>query len=144
MNQNYLLNLMGIEVWQSRYGTAIGEENYTLLSDAKPSGRLLLEKLGYPSENEAQVMNLLDAMLSAIKLKRSSDVHPASSAFELIMGEQLAQQYLNTHQSLDEMRATNPHQRDGVQIVVTYHPWNLLQEPENKRKAWEDLKKTLP
>lgn len=31
------------------------------------------------------------------------------------------------------------HQRGGRNIVVTYHPANLLREPENKKECWKDI-----
>ncbi len=31
------------------------------------------------------------------------------------------------------------HERRGRKIVVTYHPANLLREPENKKECWKDI-----
>ncbi len=61
------------------------------------------------------------------------------------MGESLVQAALESQQPLDILRADNVHtHQSGTQLLVTYHPLNLLLEPANKAKAWEDLKKVPP
>ena len=59
----------------------------------------------------------------------------------LAFGRIAAQNLLGTDQPLGKLRGTVHHfgpQR--VPVVVTYHPAYLLRSPNEKRKAWEDLK----
>ena len=45
-------------------------------------------------------------------------------------------------QGVGRMRG-RAHDRNGIKVVVTYHPSYLLKEPSMKRAAWEDLKLAL-
>ncbi len=61
----------------------------------------------------------------------------------LASGKFAAQTLLNRDDTVGVMRslpAANS-QRDGVPIVVTYHPSYLLRSPLEKAKAWDDLMK---
>jgi len=51
------------------------------------------------------------------------------------------QNLLGTDSSLGRMRG-RVHEFGGLKtpLIVTYHPAYLLRKPEDKRKAWEDLK----
>ncbi len=50
-----------------------------------------------------------------------------------------AQAILATTEPLSRLRG-KVHGRDGIKVVVTYHPAFLLRFPARKREAWEDLK----
>ena len=58
--------------------------------------------------------------------------------FVLLLGEACAQAVLKVGKSLDELRQ-EPHRMEGREFIVTYHPRELLEREELKRKAWEDL-----
>jgi uracil-DNA glycosylase len=59
----------------------------------------------------------------------------------LAVGRIAMQNLLATQSSLGRMRG-QVHEFGGLKtpLVVTYHPAYLLRKPEDKRKAWEDLK----
>jgi uracil-DNA glycosylase len=59
----------------------------------------------------------------------------------LAVGRIAMQNLLATQNSLGRMRG-QVHQFGGLKtpLIVTYHPAYLLRKPEDKRKAWEDLK----
>ena len=61
----------------------------------------------------------------------------------LASGKFAAQTLLNRDDTVAAMRALPAanSQRDGVPIVVTYHPSYLLRSPLEKAKAWDDLMK---
>jgi uracil-DNA glycosylase family 4 len=60
----------------------------------------------------------------------------------LCVGRIAAQRLLGTDQALSRLRG-RVHDVGGVPVVVTYHPAYLLRSPDEKRKAWEDLKIAL-
>jgi uracil-DNA glycosylase len=59
----------------------------------------------------------------------------------LAVGRIAMQNLLGTDSSLGRMRG-KVHEFGGLKtpLIVTYHPAYLLRKPEDKRKAWEDLK----
>jgi uracil-DNA glycosylase len=59
----------------------------------------------------------------------------------LAVGRIAMQNLLGTDSSLGRMRG-QVHEFGGLKtpLIVTYHPAYLLRKPEDKRKAWEDLK----
>ncbi|MEJ0007277.1 MAG: uracil-DNA glycosylase [Steroidobacteraceae bacterium] len=59
----------------------------------------------------------------------------------LAVGRIAAQNLLGSDSSLGRLRG-QVHEFGGLKtaLVVTYHPAYLLRKPEDKRKAWEDLK----
>ena len=61
----------------------------------------------------------------------------------LASGKFAAQTLLNCDDTVGAMRALPPTEslRDGVPIVVTYHPSYLMRSPLEKAKAWDDLMK---
>ncbi len=116
---------------------------------------------------------LLDAMLRAIGLDRSTNVYIANvlksrpphnrdpkpeevaaclpyllrqmallqPKIMLAVGRIAAQNLLGTEASLARLRGqVHRFGERNVPLVVTYHPAYLLRTPQDKRKAWEDLK----
>jgi uracil-DNA glycosylase len=59
----------------------------------------------------------------------------------LAVGRIAMQNLLGTQDSLGRMRG-QVHEFGGLKtpLIVTYHPAYLLRKPEDKRKAWDDLK----
>ncbi len=59
----------------------------------------------------------------------------------LAMGRVAAQSLLETDAPIGRMRGQRYIYEDtGIPVVATYHPAYLLRSPQQKRKAWEDLK----
>lgn len=150
---SHYLEAMGIQVWRPRQQLAdaspkVDFARYLLQhSSGELAGTLYLETKPLEPAEEASMWRLLDAMLAAIHLKRQvlTDLLSAKAGqFVLLMGESLAQQTLGSNQPLDALRAANIHITvEGLQCLVTYHPLDLLRQPADKAKAWEDLKKRL-
>ena len=61
----------------------------------------------------------------------------------LASGKFAAQTLLNRDDTVGAMRAlpAASSQREGVPVVVTYHPSYLLRSPLEKARAWDDLMK---
>lgn len=113
---------------------------------------------------------LLNAMLAALGLKREEvyianvlkcrppnnrDPRPAEVAhcepylvrqIELIkpsiivtLGRHAAHSLLKTDKALGKLRGIK-YDYHGIPLITTYHPAYLLRTPQDKRKAWDDLK----
>jgi DNA polymerase len=95
---------------------------------------------------------LLDKMLLAIQLQRSKNVyltHLALPYFNrqmeliqpkliVVLGEQASQRLLGINEPLDAFRG-KVHEFQGTAVVVSYSPSHLLQNTQDKAKAWADL-----
>ncbi|VAW54408.1 hypothetical protein MNBD_GAMMA06-835 [hydrothermal vent metagenome] len=60
----------------------------------------------------------------------------------VVLGEEAACWLLQKNLSMDDFRAANneiKHQITSVPVFISYSPEELLQQAENKRKAWSDL-----
>ena len=59
----------------------------------------------------------------------------------LVVGRIATQSLLNTDTPIGKMRGQKfIYQDTDIPVVATYHPAYLLRSPQQKRKAWEDLK----
>lgn len=130
-----LLNSMGIVRWRQRRPllgakAAICCRVYHLLRHEQAVGYLLLDTSLDISGHEEKIENLIDAMLAAVQLKRiavPSSALPDGQSMRLIIGADLNQ--------LLGLRFDDNHD------VVLRHPLELLQQPQFKREAWQELKK---
>jgi uracil-DNA glycosylase len=66
----------------------------------------------------------------------------AKPALFLAAGKFAGHQLLGSHATVAAMRAA-PGMRNGLPVVVTYHPSYLLRAPAEKAKAWDDLASAL-
>lgn len=149
----YYLQTMGIQTWQckevlSDISSLLDFQTYQLCSvSGEVKGELWLESLQIEPMEEAPMYRLLEAMLAAVHLKHLPipGTNPQNPpVLSIIMGAGLAQQVLGIQDSLDTLRAANIRvQGDDRQILVTYHPLDLLRNPAYKARAWQDLKKLL-
>ena len=122
---------MGIQTWKARRATPGAKSNlcyqtFQLSRDTKPVGSLLFDKQLSREAETSKIESLLNAMLAAIGLMHS----PAESFNKeqpvLIMGKELVQ-------------LISPAELVNVNFTVTHHPAELLQNPQLKRAAWQDL-----
>lgn len=59
----------------------------------------------------------------------------------LVVGRIAAQSLLNVDTPIGKMRGQKYlYQDTAIPVIATYHPAYLLRSPQQKRKAWEDLK----
>ena len=56
------------------------------------------------------------------------------------LGNFAAQTLLKTTKSISQLRGII-HESHGYRIICTFHPAYLLRNPDDKKKAWEDLKR---
>jgi len=56
------------------------------------------------------------------------------------LGNFAAQSLLGTTKSISQLRGSL-HEVKGFRVICTFHPAYLLRNPDDKRKAWEDLKR---
>ncbi len=62
----------------------------------------------------------------------------------LVVGRVAAQSLLMIDEPIGKMRGQKyTYQETGIPVIATYHPAYLLRSPQQKRKAWEDLKFAL-
>jgi DNA polymerase len=96
---------------------------------------------------------LLDKMLAAIQLSRAQNTYFAhcdnlaamprllallQPKLIVALGEPVSQSLLNQAQPLASLRG-KLHSFQGVPLIASYAPSHLLQYPEAKRQAWQDL-----
>lgn len=129
---HYYLQQMGIEPWLIR----------KLETTAIPSKiKLVIRSEGLPFEDKAA--NLLNKMLTSIGLTsdevdlKGNDAISQSTLI-LALGTAAAQNLLNSTASLSEMRC-KIHDVQGQSVCVSYHPNDLLQQPKDKKNAYQDL-----
>lgn len=58
----------------------------------------------------------------------------------LALGRFAAQSLLNTDTPVGQLRGQVHRYADAVPLIVTYHPAYLLRSPEQKARAWDDLR----
>jgi DNA polymerase len=81
----------------------------------------------------AEVSNCLPFLSAQIALLKPKMI--------LVVGRIAAQNLLATDAPLARLRGKLHHFGEAnIPLVITYHPAYLLRTPEDKRKAWEDLK----
>ena len=56
----------------------------------------------------------------------------------MVLGEQASQQLLVSQKSLTDLRLRH-HQHLGVPVYASYHPEEIIDSVETKRKVWQDL-----
>jgi DNA polymerase len=81
-----------------------------------------------PKPNEA--LKCRDYLDRQIALVRPSII--------LAVGKFAAQKLLGSDDAFEQMRG-QARDINGIPLVVTYHPANLLRSPSQKRKSWSDL-----
>jgi DNA polymerase len=85
--------------------------------------------------------NPLEAEVSACLPYLEAQIALLRPRIILVVGRIAAQALLRTDAALARLRqAVHAYGPDGIPLVVTYHPAYLLREPQEKRKAWEDLR----
>jgi DNA polymerase len=106
-----------------------------------------------------QAGKLLDNMLAAMQLRRGQNVFMAHVLNEAVLqcephlkeqvalvkpklivalGQFAAQCLLQSNAPMADLRG-RVHQYHDVPVIVTFHPADLLQRPEDKPRAWDDL-----
>lgn len=154
-SKNDYLKMMGIGQWKSRYllpgaynVVPYGAWPLASIYTYELVGMLYLEFKRSDGQLSAEELKLLDAMLAAVNLKREEKTEFSQvnkNDLQVIMGDKLALARLGKSLSTVEiLRAGNLSRLESDEpVLVTYHPSKLLEAPELKRKAWEDLKLLL-
>ncbi len=100
-----------------------------------------------PAELTGQAADLFNNILRALSINKTQtyhtqqltqDIASLDARVAIIMGEALAQQLLASTESLESLRGTM-HMVNGLQVIATYHPDDLLLHLANKAKTWDDL-----
>ena len=121
------------------------------------SGRLLdrmlaaagLTREAAPPERQAYIANTVKcrppgnrnpepAELAACEAYLARQIALVRPRVIVALGRIAAHWLLATDLALGKLRG-RVHRRDGVPLVVTYHPAYLLRNPEDKARAWDDL-----
>lgn len=104
-----------------------------------------------PAELSGQAADLFNNILRALHISKTQishtlqltqDIKQSGASVIVAMGEIAAQQLLSSMESIENLRG-KIHSLNGTQVVVTYHPNDLLQHLPNKApskaKTWDDL-----
>ncbi len=100
-----------------------------------------------PEELSGQAADLFNNILRALHINKTQTSHSQQLAQDIAslnagiivaMGEATAQQLLAITESIESLRG-KVHSMNGQQVIVTYHPNDLLQHLPNKAKTWDDL-----
>jgi uracil-DNA glycosylase len=100
-----------------------------------------------PAEPIGQDADLFNNILRALNINKTQTSHSQqlvqviaslNAGVIVAMGEATAQQLLASTESLESLRG-KVHSMNGQQVIVTYHPNDLLQHLPNKAKTWDDL-----
>jgi len=93
-------------------------------------------------EAEVLLRNMIKAVSVTIKQDAPQaewvDLAPSLPKVIVVMGEQDAQQLLDSQQTLEQLRG-QAHLYQGVPVVATYSPSHLLDNLADKANAWQDL-----
>ena len=84
---------------------------------------------------------LLDNLFNALQIKaKKSIVNLAEINAKMLiaMGEKTAQMLLNSHATMDDLRAKQ-HVLHNLPLIVTYSAAEMLEHLPNKAKTWHDL-----
>lgn len=119
---------------QASPAIAAKTSHYVLVSDKEKWAFVLPEALG-GTEN-----TLFNNILLALKLNKTHSETLTDLSVKVIvaMGERVAQQLLSSVESIEQLRG-KVHVYQGVPLIVTYHPSDLLQQLSTKAKTWDDL-----
>jgi DNA polymerase len=100
-----------------------------------------------PNELTGQAADLFNNILRALSINKTQpsqaqdlmqDIAGLNVGVVVAVGEKIAQQLLASTQPLEILRG-KMHDTNGLQVVVTYHPDDLLLHLPNKAKTWDDL-----
>ena len=69
-------------------------------------------------------------------LRQIEMIHPS---IIVALGRHAVHSLLKTDKALGKLRGMK-HDYHGIPLIATYHPAYLLRSPQEKRKAWDDLK----
>lgn len=139
---------MGITAWQLKKP----EKSFVGADNLKTDLMIICEdQQGEPFIGQAG--QLLDAMLQAIGFERShvyiTNIRDAAKQIALVqpklllaVGQIAAHFLLDNKLALDQLRG-KIHTYEQMPLIITYHPADLLQNPLDKRKAFQDLQFVL-
>jgi DNA polymerase len=85
--------------------------------------------------------DLFKNILHALKINKTNKIaleNISEAKVMIAMGETVAQQLLNSTESIEQLRGKT-HVYQNVPLIVTYHPQDMLQHLANKAKTWDDL-----
>lgn len=100
-----------------------------------------------PDALTGQAADLFNNILRALSINKTQTSQTQKLMQELdglnvgvivAMGEKMAQQLFASTQSLESLRG-KMHAVNGLQVMATYHPDDLLLHLANKAKTWDDL-----
>lgn len=120
---------------------AIASPAVFIISDDKKWAFLL------PAELTGQAADLFNNILRALHINKTQTSHTQQLMKDIAglevgvivaMGEEMAQQLFASAQTLENLRG-KIHTVNGLPIMATYHPNELLQHALNKAKTWDDL-----
>ena len=100
-----------------------------------------------PAELTGQAADLFNNILRALHINKTQtsqtqqlmkDIAGLNVGVIVAIGEEMAQQLFASAQTLENLRG-KIHTVNGLPILATYHPNELLQHALNKAKTWDDL-----
>lgn len=144
---NYL-NAMGIQTWRLKNIDMACEVAAAPLHESLRASDLMI--VCDESELKDRAGHLLNSMLSSIGYTRDAvcianldsslerEIETVQPKVLLGLGKKAADYLLNSHDALDQVRG-KIHTYKNIPLVITYHPVDLLRNPADKRKVFQDL-----
>lgn len=129
-----LANQLGIIRWEQR------QKKTTLFVIGEPQEAddlltAMLKSINI-TRNEIHIVNLSDCQADQL----NQQIKHLAPRLLLAMGQAAAQNMLGTTSDLDALRGTmHEYGADKIPLIVTYHPLDLQREPQDKKKAYQDL-----
>lgn len=132
MKTAQFLSAIGIEIWQARTAIPGAKERLSyatyVLSDGQIRGYFLLDNI-YDVSLQNLVLRFLQEYFAAVNLK----FEPAEISLEEISAYKIL---LLGHALAEKLLPQNPMLKN---IIVSYHPQQLIEQPLLKRQAWDHL-----
>jgi uracil-DNA glycosylase family 4 len=88
--------------------------------------------------------NVLMIQVDLASVEALSEMKVALSKAQVLvtLGEPVTNYILQSEAKFSSLRG-NVHPFDGIQVIPSFHPAELLAEPALKKEAWEDLKRAV-
>ncbi len=106
----------------------------------------------FKGESGALLVKILNAMKmtpESVFICNASDLSSIHAKIQktrpkilITLGQRAGQLLLNFTSSLEQFQG-KVHLYNGVQVMPTFHPSTLLEQPDLKRKVWEDMQQVM-
>ena len=122
---------------ESSSDSCLNETCYELLEKILNSINLSIEEVYILDFLNIQSIEKNNAESNVIEIDEILSVNKPELI--IVMGDSISKLLVHNKNKTDKRRS-KVHNYDGIDLIVTYHPNDLLQNSKLKRPAWEDFK----